>query len=166
MRYKNITYGIILVILSIIVILLSLEFPSYVVRGKELPGPKFFPQVVSGILIVIGIYEIGLGIYQIVKKREEKLKEPEVKEKVGNKITKRGVINIIVVFAGIILFIPFIEIVGFKIGSFIFAAVLMSVFGMRIIRSLIYSAILTVIILLIFDYLFKIPFPEGIFFSF
>ncbi|MFO7882691.1 MAG: tripartite tricarboxylate transporter TctB family protein [Kosmotogaceae bacterium] len=166
MNYKNITYGIILVVFSIIVILLSMEFPGYVVRGKELPGPKFFPQVISGILIIMGIYEIVLGTYQTVKKKkvnEKEMEKKEVKEKTG--ITKRGIINIIVVFVGIVLFIPFIEIVGFKLGAFIFATVLMSILGMGIIRSLLYSAILTAFILIIFDYLFKIPFPEGIFFS-
>ncbi|MFW6122020.1 MAG: tripartite tricarboxylate transporter TctB family protein [Petrotogales bacterium] len=167
MNYKNIIYGIILIVLSVVVIFLSMNFPSYVVRGKELPGPKFFPQVISGALIIIGIYEIGLGIYQ-TKKKKEKLgnieKEKEVEKETG--ITKRGIINIVVVFAGIILFIPFIEIVGFKLGAFILATVLMIVLGMGIIKSLIYSAVLTAVILIIFDYLFRIPFPEGMFFSF
>ncbi len=167
MNYKNIIYGIILIVLSVVIIFLSLDFPSYVVRGKELPGPKFFPQVISGVLIIIGIYEIGLGIYQTKKKKEkpgELEKGKEVEKETG--ITKRGIINIIVVFAGILLFIPFIEIVGFKLGAFIFATVLMSILGMGIIKSLIYSAVLTAVILVIFDYLFRIPFPEGMFFSF
>lgn len=167
MNYKNIVYGSILILLSIIVILISLEFPSYVVRGQELPGPSFFPQVISIFLILIGIYEIILGILQTFKLKklnEEGLKKEE--KVIKTVITKKGLFNIIVVIAGIILFVPFINLVGFKLGLFIFSTILMTTFGVRLLRALIYSAIVTVIIILIFAYLFKIPFPEGILFSF
>ncbi len=167
MNYKNIVYGSILILLSIIVILISLEFPSYAVRGQELPGPSFFPQLISIFLILIGIYEIIVGILQTFKlkklKDEGLKKEEEVRKTV---VTKKGLFNITVVIAGIILFVPFINLVGFKLGLLIFSTILMTTFGVRLLRALIYSAIVTVIIILIFDYLFKIPFPEGILFSF
>lgn len=153
-KYKNLLYGVVLIALSIFVIMYSTGFPKYTVRGQELPGPSFFPTVLSIFLIVIGVYEILKDVVDNIKKKERKSKD-------DSHITKRGFINIIIVVAGIILFVPFIELVGFKLGAFVFAAALMWLLGVKILNSLIYSAVLTVVIVVIFELLFKIPFPQG-----
>jgi hypothetical protein len=153
-KYKNLIYGVLLIALSIFVIMYSTGFPKYVVRGNELPGPSFFPTILSIFLIAIGLYEILKDIVDNIRKKERKVKD-------DSHITKRGIINILVVVAGIILFVPFIDIVGFKLGAFIFAAFLMYLLGIKFVRSLIYSAVLTAVIIVIFELLFRIPFPQG-----
>ncbi len=153
-KYKNLLYGVILIALSIFVIIYSTGFPKYTVRGQELPGPNFFPTVMSIFLIAIGVYEILKDVVDNIKKKKRIPKD-------DSHITKRGFISIIVVVAGIILFVPFIELVGFKLGAFVFAALLMYLLGVKIINSLIYSAVLTAVIVVIFELLFKIPFPQG-----
>jgi len=153
-KYKNLLYGVILIALSIFVIIYSTGFPKYTVRGQELPGPNFFPTVLSIFLIAIGVYEILKDVVDNIKKKKRIPKD-------DSHITKRGFISIIIVVAGIILFVPFIELVGFKLGAFVFAAFLMYLLGVKIINSLIYSAVLTAVIVVIFELLFKIPFPQG-----
>ena len=153
-KYKNLLYGVILIALSIFVIIYSTGFPKYTVRGQELPGPNFFPTVLSIFLIAIGVYEILKDVVDNIKMKKRIPKD-------DSHITKRGFISIIVVVAGIILFVPFIELVGFKLGAFVFAAFLMYLLGVKIINSLIYSAVLTAVIVVIFELLFKIPFPQG-----
>lgn len=153
-KYKNLLYGVVLIALSIFVIMYSTGFPKYTVRGQELPGPNFFPTVLSIFLIAIGVYEILKDVVDNIKKKKRQPKD-------DSHITKRGFISILVVIAGIILFVPFIELVGFKIGAFVFAAFLMYLLGVKIINSLIYSAVLTAVIVVIFELLFKIPFPQG-----
>jgi len=115
MKLKDIVYGSTLIIISIFVFAIGSGFPNYVVRSKELPGPKFFPFLIAYLLI----------------------------------------------FAGILLYVPLINLIGFKVGTFILAALFMYILGVKLLRALLYSLILTIVIVLIFGMVFSIPFPQG-----
>ncbi|HEY8541958.1 MAG TPA: hypothetical protein VIL29_06210 [Pseudothermotoga sp.] len=70
-KMKDLVLGLILLVLSIATIVLSSSFPDFVVRGERLPGPKFFPTILSIILICFAIYFVIVGSTKLIKKTAE-----------------------------------------------------------------------------------------------
>lgn len=151
MRLKNLMYGLSLIAISVFVFIYGSSFPDFVVRGNKLPGPKFFPFLISILLVIMGSYFVITSLLKLKKTKMEN------EEKIT---TKKGLLRVLTIILGIGLYVPFINLVGFKIGTFVFATVIMSIFGVKILKSLLYSLILTVIIVLIFEKIFLIPFPQ------
>ncbi|AKI97763.1 tripartite tricarboxylate transporter TctB family protein [Kosmotoga pacifica] len=152
MRLKDTIYGSTLIVISIFVFAIGSGFPNYVVRGKELPGPKFFPFLIAYLLIFAGIYFIIRSLLRW--NRTEGINTSDL-------VTKRGIIRVISIVAGVLLYVPLINLIGFKVGTFILCAVFMYMLGVKLLKSLIYSLILTIVIILIFGMVFSIPFPQG-----
>ncbi|SHH23723.1 tripartite tricarboxylate transporter TctB family protein [Thermosipho atlanticus] len=153
MKVKNLSYGVVLVCISIFVFIYGSNFPDFIVRGNKLPGPKFFPFLISYLLLVVGLYFI---IHSIINWKKTKTDSARY-------ITKKGLLRVVSVIIGVGTYVPLINLVGFKIGTFAFATVMMSIFGVKILKSMLYSLILTAIIVLIFEKVFLIPFPQKFF---
>ncbi|RKX47584.1 MAG: hypothetical protein DRP32_08700 [Thermotogae bacterium] len=152
MKLKDIVYGSTLIIISIFVFAIGSGFPNYVVRSKELPGPKFFPFLIAYLLIFAGVYFI---VRSFLRKRKAE------ETNATSLVTKRGILRVISIIVGILLYVPLINLIGFKVGTFILAALFMYILGVKLLRALLYSLILTIVIVLIFGMVFSIPFPQG-----
>jgi len=154
MKVKDLSYGIVLVIISIFVFIYGSNFPEFVVRGNRLPGPKFFPFLISFLLLIFGLYFIIRSLLILKTSKSNNSVE---------KVTKKGLVRVIAVIIGISFYVPLINLIGFKIGTFVFSTIMMSLFGIKIFKSMLYSLILTIIIVIIFEKIFLIPFPQKFF---
>ncbi|PZC51473.1 tripartite tricarboxylate transporter TctB family protein [Mesotoga sp. TolDC] len=158
MNVKNILFGVFLILLAALIFYFGWSFPAYKIRGETLPGPKFFPFTLAVILIIFGIYFIIKSAVMIKMKKLPKDSAIAFEEK----FTLEGIKNIVAVIASIVFFVPIIEFLGFILGTIIVSSILMIVLNVKVLRSIIYSTILTVMIFLVFGTLFRIPLPEGI----
>ena len=157
MNIKNIFFGISLFVLSGIIFVFGSNFPNFVVRGQKLPGPKFFPYALAFVLIGLGVYFVIKSIVLLKLKKTPR----DASLAPAEKITFEGVKNVVAIIAGILFFVPLINLLGFLLGAMVISTVLMTTLNVKLWHSLIYSAVLVVLIFLIFGMVFKIPLPEG-----
>ncbi|RKX55123.1 MAG: hypothetical protein DRP50_03340 [Thermotoga sp.] len=155
MGKKTFWFGITLIGIGILVVAVSSTFPGFVVGGKKLPGPGFFPTILSIILMIGGIYEILISLRtKGVKKYRRSF--VEYCKDWGNQ-------NIFIVILSLILYVPIIKWIGFIVGTFLLSLLLTIRLKATWLRGIITSVILVIIIILIFEKIFKISLPEGIF---
>ena len=154
-KKTDVWLGIVLVGIGIFIIIISLAFPDFISAGKKLPGPSFFPRILSIILIFIGVYEILLtGGNEHVIKREESF---------AKYFEDWGKQNVLIVVLGLILYIFLLKWMGFVLGTFLFSSILMVRLKTGWLRGTVFSAIVVIIIMLIFEKIFRIQLPKGFF---
>lgn len=155
----SLTFGLLLIALGAAVFFLGRDLPSFVLGGRQLPGPKFFPFLLAGLFIVAGAWEslvfFRAGGFQHKASAFPKLAAEHFRDP--------GVQRFWFILIGLVLFVPLIQLLGFVIGSFLFATAVMVRLKAKVWSALLVAAILTVVIALIFGRLFRIPLPEGIF---
>ncbi|ABV33200.1 MULTISPECIES: tripartite tricarboxylate transporter TctB family protein [Pseudothermotoga] len=150
---KDMIFGIVLVILSVFVFIYSSTFPEFAVRGERLPGPRFFPSILAFILFGFGIFYTVTGLIRLTLDKKQK--------RSMEKHSTRVVINVLFSIMSVILFVPFVNLIGLILTIIILGSSLMTLLYVKWYRSVIYSTILAILIYLIFQLLFKIPLPEG-----
>ncbi|MFJ8236237.1 tripartite tricarboxylate transporter TctB family protein [Ureibacillus sp. NPDC094379] len=143
MKNLNIYIALLLLIISGIIFWQSLSLSYYSAYG---PGPGFLPRWSSGIIIVL------IVLYLIQSIRKDFVSISEVMPK------GEGLINVLVCFAAIILFIITIPYVGFNISSVIMLTLLFSR-GYKWYIALGSSVGVTLIVFLIFGTLLGVPLP-------
>ncbi|WP_041083239.1 tripartite tricarboxylate transporter TctB family protein [Thermotoga profunda] len=156
---KDLVLGLILLVISTTVLFLSSSFPDFVVRGERLPGPKFFPTILSIILICFAFYCVLVGFVKLIKKTRNSLESK-------SELTKFGILNVLFTVFGVLFFVPIITFFGTFLGIILLGTALMILFSIKWYQSLIYSSVLAFLVYTIFQVLFKVPLPEGTLFSF
>jgi len=154
-RDGNLIFGVALISIAILVMVEASFFPKFVVSGKRLPGPAFFPTILSIILIISGFYEI---IMALLGKRFSKPPRPFL-----DYLKDWGIQNVLILLFMLIIYVPVIKLLGFILGTFIISLLLMVRLKAGWIRSVIVSIALIIVIVLLFEKVFKIPLPEGVF---
>lgn len=148
--------GLFCVALGGLVLFLTRNFPAG--QGNvQISGPAFFPNVLSIVLIIVGVIE-GLtgslkdeGEFASIGAIWRGMKKPEF-------------INILMLVALFLFYIFFVELLGFIITTFIFLFIVMWRLGVPLIKNILYSVIFLVVIVLIFGKLFTVSLPSGILF--
>lgn len=152
-KKTNIWFGIILTGIAVFVIIISLGFPSFIVGDKKLPGPNFFPVILSMILIIAGGYEILIAWRDIQAKKATKISKEYFKDW-GNQ-------NLLIIVFSLIIYVFLLEWLGFLLATFIFSLILMIRLKTGWIRGTFFSAVAVIVIMLLFVKLFKVQLPEG-----
>ncbi|MCF7913847.1 MAG: tripartite tricarboxylate transporter TctB family protein [Spirochaetaceae bacterium] len=147
--------GIICLIIAGFTRRLTSEFPEGM-GSKGAPGPDFFPNVLTLLLIVFGVMEIVIGF-----KKQEQF-DAITLGKMLNGIKSWGGLNILLVIALMLFYINFFEILGFIITSFIVLFILMWRLKVPWWKNIIATATLIIVIQLLFGYLFTISLPYGV----
>ncbi len=140
--------GFLAIFLGIITIILTLHFPKFNIGEEKVPGPSFFPNIIAVFLIFVGILEFFEAKHST---RYASLQG----------VNKRGAGNVLVVIVAIFLYIISLMPLGFIITTFLFSLIIMYLLGVGKIKSIVYSFIVLVILILIFEKLFRIPLPGG-----
>jgi len=154
-KRTNIWFGIIIIGIAIFIIIISLNFPSFILGDKKLPGPNFFPIILSIILIITGGYEILIAWRDTRAKISVKSSKEYLKDW-GNQ-------NVLIIILSLILYISFLKWLGFILATFIFSLFLMIRLKTGWIRGTIFSTVAVIVIMLLFVKLFKVQLPEGSF---
>lgn len=152
-KRTNIWFGIIIIGIAIFVIILSLNFPSFILGDKKLPGPNFFPVILSIILIITGGYEILIALRDMRAKIPAKSSKEYLKDW-GNQ-------NVLIIIFSLITYISFLKWLGFILATFIFSLFLMIRLKTGWIRGTIFSTVVVIVIMLLFVKLFRVQLPEG-----
>jgi len=127
------------------------------------PGPKFFPTV---ILICMAILRVVLFFQKDPAKKEEEkgleitLDDGEVIElPPPEKFPMKDALKLFAVFLGGIILIYFF---GFNIGLIVSLTIMLWMIGWKLFpRALVFSAVVTLVVYFIFDWLLKISLPVG-----
>ncbi len=137
MSMKNIVAGILLAIIGISFGLLSANLPDR--AAINVPGPDFFPGLISIIVVFLSIMMLLQGVLELRKNGREK----------STLSIPIKAIVILVVIACYIFLLPYI---GFLFGGFIFFPIIMFMSGSK---KWLHIAICTIVIPLILFYLFR-----------
>lgn len=156
MRRQAITIGTSSLLVSAAVFTLSRDFPSFKVRGVQLPGPAFFPNLIAGGLFLCGLAEIILAFLGAPA-------EPERKPGNGRRLLRdEGFQNTCLVVACVIAYAFLQDSLGFLVTTFLLCAVIMSRLKINLAKSILASAAVTVAIAVIFARILMVPLPQGI----
>ena len=147
---KDRSTGLIALILGIGVACLTSQFQESAMAGDI--GPKVFPYISAGLLIIC-----GLGLLVTGGKKEEK---PAYTSK---QLGRLGIISAAVVgYCVLMVFVGYMP--STVIGTFVLSVMFGKSKNIPWYRSLIFSVVLTVAVFYIFEKLFVLPLPRGMFF--
>jgi len=150
----NIWFGIILIGISFFVIYESMKFPPFILAGKKLPGPNFFPVILSIILLGCGINEILSTLkYMPLEKNGESF---------ISFINNWGNQNILIITLGLILYVFILKWLGFIVSTFLLASIFMIRLKTGWLRGILYSIFLVMIIFVLFGTIFRVQLPVGL----
>lgn len=147
-RKAKITFGLLLILISIVVIAMSSTFPEAVAAGKRIPGPGFFPTLISIVLIIGGIYQVIEGV---------KTKDNDSRKLECN----WGTVNIALIVISLIAYSIIMQWLGYALSTLIFSVPLMVRLKTGKMKAVFYSIFVTAFIVLIFGQVFKIQLPMG-----
>jgi putative tricarboxylic transport membrane protein len=138
------------------VLLLTRAFPKASTGASDLTGPSFYPNLLSILFILCGIYEIVYGF-----------KEVEGRKSIGlgsllQGLRHPGFLNIFLIILLTVFFILFMNGLGFIICSYVFLFILMWRFGVPLLKNIFYSILYVLFLLLVFGKIFAIYLPSGV----
>ncbi|MCB1122777.1 MAG: tripartite tricarboxylate transporter TctB family protein [Verrucomicrobiae bacterium] len=133
---------------GILVLALSGTIHSIGLGNNFDPGPKAFPIGLS-VLLLIG------GFIELLKSRKT----------VTDKISPKTPVNptVLSLLGGLVAYVVLLPLLGFALSTLVITLPLMIVLGNSWIRSAIVSAVLIIVVYLLFVVLFKVPLPGGVF---
>lgn len=135
---------------------LTTQLPETTMIGE--PGPKFFPAV---ILVLMGIFSVLL-LFKRDKKEEAVVQADEAEKEVVKEEPAFPISSALKLFAVFLLGIILVYFFGFNIGMITGITIMLSMIGWRIFpRAILYSAAVTLAVYFLFDWLLRIPLPEG-----
>lgn len=150
MKRANIISAILFLILSIIVIISTNQFPDF--SGEGVTGPDFFPKALAIILV-------GLSILLFVNTI---LSKDNAKTGLFDKNAIRAYITIVAVLVYVVL----MNILGFIIVNFVFLFGSIRYYGLKnYLKIALTSVVGTAGIYCVFKILLAVPLPTGIIFS-
>lgn len=146
-------FGIILLVLSFLVIYFSRSFPEFKSGDKVLPGPRFFPILLSVFFIIAGVVEI----YRAYKSDRKLFIKINFKY-----LLNKGNLDLLLLVGLLLIYVPLINKLGFIIGSVIFTVILMLRLNVPLFKSILVSILGITVIQIMFEKLFMIYLPDGL----
>jgi len=162
MSVRETTIGSLLVALSAFTFYITKDFPPFRSRGVTLPGPSFFPRFVAVVLLCCGILEYVQASRQS-RSADEHEKQPGFRQVVTGFISSPGMGTIVISIIGIVLYVLLLEKIGFEIMTTAFLVAMMLCFQVKPVKAVAYSVIVVVVMVVLFERLFQVPLPPGVF---
>lgn len=169
MRRREAWVGGVILAVALLVFFLTRDFPAFRARGVTLPGPSFFPNFIAGLLVLCAAmqfaraYREGRAATTAGEDRGDDDAAEESSEAHGGTSPWAGLLTILVLLVGGVLYGLFLEAIGFQLLTFVCCTIVMLCFRVRAPRALLYSGILVIVMTLVFERLFRVPLPYGIF---
>ncbi|MDD3515306.1 hypothetical protein SDC9_43281 [bioreactor metagenome] len=143
----RIFFGISLVLVSLWVIRTSSTFPEAVSAGKKIPGPAFFPVLLSVVLI-------PCGLHQTVSALRSGKEGP-------CRGCGPGAANGAIVILSLAVYVQLMQWMGYALSTVLFSMFLLLRLRVGVLKALTVTMITVVFILLVFGRLFQIQLPLG-----
>ncbi|MBO5493546.1 MAG: tripartite tricarboxylate transporter TctB family protein [Pyramidobacter sp.] len=129
------------------------RYPDWLMDARQIASPKTFPRLIATIIGGIGVVELlrsiagrswaGDTFFAGLKRRDE------------------GVLNVILIIGLILLYVPMLTYFGYAISTFLFAFLLMLRLHVKPLTALFTAVIAVVIVLLLFNFAFRVSLPAG-----
>ena len=143
-----------LLCMGVIFLIAAMQFPMTVTGG--LLGPGFFPQVISGLIVLLVLFHLGR---LFVKRYYEKTEGQTIYEMPVFKKHLFFLLSLIVTFI-------LIEYIGMFLSLGLFMIVILKTFEkMSWIRSIVFSIIIMLFLYLVFIYWLELVIPTGTLFN-
>ncbi len=152
----EIVIGLLCIAPGILVLILTRSFPAGAASNMQLSGPAFFPNVLSIILIIMGLLQLGQGILRKTENAEGSVRN-------ALKVLSRPAsVTLIITILLIAFYIAAVERLGFFVTSYLFLFLLL--WRLKVVwwKSLLTALIFLAVIYLIFAKVFMISLPAGI----
>jgi hypothetical protein len=121
----------------------------------DVPGPGFFPKILAGLLIVLGLLLAGLAVREKPEEPDADAEPDDVSP--GRKILRP--IGVLIVF-GVIA--PLVAFIGYIPAMILLVLVILyGIERRRDFRSLLAAVLIPVATYVLFAHLFSIPLPSG-----
>jgi hypothetical protein len=143
--------GLVIIGFSVFVFVQTAMFPDL---DNQYLGPSFFPNVVAGILFLLGLILSIKGGIRLLKKEDRLF---------STFISATGYKNLLITNSLIVLYILLAEKLTFLISGFLLVFVLMKVLGSKTATAIIASAITVGIVYTLFVKILLVPLPVYVF---
>lgn len=140
--------GLIFIVLGITIIILTIDFPSL---GERHPGPALFPNILAGLFIFFGLLLLIRGRQYL-----------SLKKVVPEEIEKINIGNAFFVLGLIVAFMLLESNLGFLLTSSILLFLMMKKLGTSMIKSLVFSILITLFVYSLFYKILRVPLSPGI----
>ena len=162
MNVRETTIGFLLMALSAFTFYITRDFPPFRSRGVTLPGPSFFPRFIATALFCCGILEL-VQAYRQSRSAKEHEKQPAFQQVISDFIRSPGMGTMVISIIGIVAYVLLLERIGFEIMTAAFLVVMMLCFKVKPVKAVAYSLIVVIVMVVLFEKLFQVPLPPGVF---
>lgn len=146
--------GVLCIAIGALVLVLTKSFPGGT-DAASISGPAFFPNLLSIILIALGLYEVLNGVFG-------NQQEFASFRKIWLGMKSREFVNLLIISALMIGYIGTVEILGFYTMSAVFLFIVLWRLNVKLVKNLICTAIFLAVIYLVFSRIFTVSLPSGI----
>jgi hypothetical protein len=123
---------------------------------NNVPGPGFFPKILAGLLVGLGLILAGIAL------REREVEAVEVDEFAGEGPTRSGRIRAFSVLIAFAVIAPLVAVIGYVPATMLLVlVVLYGIERRRDFRSLVVALVIPTATYLLFAHAFAIPLPAG-----
>ena len=123
---------------------------------NSVPGPGFFPKILAGLLVVLGLILAGIAL------RERKPEPVAADGGAGEKPSRSGRIRAAAVLLAFAIIAPLVAIIGYVPAMVLLVlVVLYGIERRRDFRSLVAAFLIPTATFLLFAHAFAIPLPSG-----
>ena len=143
----RILFGVSLVLVSLWVIRTSSTFPEAVSAGKKIPGPAFFPVLLSVVLIPCGLHQVVSALRS----------GPET----AGRGWGPGAANGAIVILSLAVYVQLMQWMGYALSTVLFSMFLLLRLRVGLLKALTVTIFSVVFILLVLGRLFQIQLPLG-----
>lgn len=140
--------ALVIMAVAIIYLVLSYQLPDFIYTQVDADAlPKGLGYLLLGLSVLLFIQNV-----------------PETSEqKEKRTLKKEDLILLLITLGALIIYVFFLEILGFVISTLVFLTVTMRLYGyMNWLRNVLVSVIFTLVLYFAFNYLLKIYLPQGI----
>ncbi|MEM1544896.1 MAG: tripartite tricarboxylate transporter TctB family protein [Candidatus Methanomethylicia archaeon] len=152
MNIRDVIFGIVFIVFGACIYYDTLDYPK---AGPGLPGPDFFPRIVS---ILIIIFALVLTIKGLLEK-DFKIDFPSF----SNIFRSSGFYNAISIILGVIAYIYLVNVLGYILTIFLILFVTMMLMKVPIYHNIIITLSITFGTYFLFGIVLKINLPMGVF---
>jgi putative tricarboxylic transport membrane protein len=162
LKLANVISGGLFLGFSVFIFTETMKFPSL---PGGIPGPALFPYILSGGMAFFSILLICSGLFSsrsVVEPSQSPEGISQDSPPAPSLSRRQGLINMALVILGMVLFVVFVNRVGFILFGFILCTGLMWRLGVAPLKAICIGSVAVMVIFWLFAKLMMVPLPLGV----
>ncbi len=162
-RKASLSLPVILAALSVWVLYMAAQLPEFIQRGQRLPGPRYFPTILSVFLLIAA----GVELARYLRYRRSVSGEyggalDRVRERLSMLRSSWGARSVGVILGTSVALVPVTQLIGFPLAGTAYGVLLMMRLKARWYSAVVVSVVVVIVITVVFGRLFRVPLPLGV----